>query len=316
MSAGTLSTPGTLPQVTRYVHAPPCPLPSSRRLVSRFLRSEQGRVATLKLLQYILRLTVYIRQRTLPSNLAIRLLAIVSSLAAIRRALALYSLLDRLRTYTPWRLRNRASVEQHVDQSLPPDPSFSLLRSLLDTVSTLLDSTYLFTRLRLLPLSPRTAKRVDQLSDLAALCSAAAGIAQVAKRRRELYELGRGARRRAVEADQRLEELEFWEGTKSHQDMDKVMRGYEDRMTEEKRLREEVRRERKHMQGFREELGKLRWERVKVSAEGLFALYNTLNLQNAAVGTKAWSGIASSGIEFYQAWAGYLALAAAPVVLS
>ncbi|GAA5887944.1 hypothetical protein JCM6882_000810 [Rhodosporidiobolus microsporus] len=313
VSTGGDTLPVPLPDVTRFVQAPPPHRMSLRRTTARFLREEGGRDASLRLLQYTLRLTVCLRKKALPSSISVRLLAIVSTLAAIRRLAALSTLLASFRSnLLPPSVDNpRAHFTQRINLSV--DLLLSLLRSTFDLVAVLADNAYLFSRLRLLPLSARTTLRIDKVSDVAAVLSASVGLAQVIRRRRGVFTEGRAARRRAVAAEKRLEELEFWEGINAGRSKREREKGRKKsleevaREEEERDLRETVKRERRKMKNLHEVLSELRWERVKVVAEGVFALYDALDLETAAEGVKATSGIVSAGIEFSQAWAAYVA---------
>ncbi|GJN90895.1 hypothetical protein Rhopal_003909-T1 [Rhodotorula paludigena] len=180
----------------------------------------------------------------------------------------------------------------------PPSPSYlsqllSLLRSTLDLVALLSDNLYLFSRLGLAPLSPRTTARVDKLSDYAALGAALAGLAQVQRARAKLYDLGRQTRRRAVADETRLEELEFWEARKGGAKAGDAG----ERASEEKRLRERIRVERRTLRGLRAQLSEHRWERVRLVAEGVFAAYDALDLETASESVKSWAGVTSASIE-------------------
>ncbi|BGP16639.1 hypothetical protein JCM10213v2_004641 [Rhodosporidiobolus nylandii] len=283
-------------------------LPGSLPSVTRIFLTSAGRDAVLRLVQYTLRLAIYLRKRTLPTSCAVRLLAVVSSLAAIRRIVALRSLLSTLRSSASLRSgllawRRPSASDNPAHSAFSSGALLAIIRSLLETTATLTDSVDLFARLRILSLSPRTARRVDKFSDLAALASAVVGMTQVVRRRRAVYAAGRTARRRAVRAEKRVEELEFWSSAAKR-------KMSSEEQEEEKRLREEVRKERRTLRGLQGDLRELRWERLKVVAEGVFALYDTLDLETAAEGVKAWSGIVASIIEFSQAWAGHVALQA------
>ncbi|GAA5999920.1 hypothetical protein JCM10207_005972 [Rhodosporidiobolus poonsookiae] len=303
----SVELPQPLPDVTRFVHAHHPPPPSLRRATLRFLRSAAGRDAALRLLQFSLRLVVYLRKRTFPRSFSTRLLALVSTLAAIRRLFAFAALLSSL--------RDTLSASSSSLAGKAPSPPYlslttllTLIRTLLETLSTLTDTAYLLSRLTLLPVSPSRSQYIDKLSDVTALGAAACAAALVQRRRREVTLAGRAARRAAAEDERRLEELEFWEDTHEKKEGKKGVKREEEKVREEeKTLRDRIRAGRKAIRGLREELAGLRWERAKVVAEGVFALYDTLDLETTAEGAKAWSGIVSSGIEFSQVWAEHLA---------
>lgn len=268
----------TSPLFPQFVHAP-SPPPSTRRILLRFLRSQSGRDATLvrpslrssitdhttdplkplqRLFQYTLRLVVYLRRRALPKSIGTRLLAIVSTVAAIRRLISLFSLLSALRL-THLTLKTLTFPTN--------DELLTLARSFLDTFAVLTDNLYLFSRLSLLPrsiLSHRTALRVDKTSEILSLASAAFGLFTVSRRRKQVYHDGRAARKRAVLAEARLAEVEFWAGGKmSHRSREEK--------EEAEGLKETERRERRTLRGLHEELGELMWERARAATEGIFA---------------------------------------------
>ncbi|GAA6003697.1 uncharacterized protein JCM10292_000691 [Rhodotorula paludigena] len=293
--------PPALPGVTKFVHVQPTVL-TTRQRVRRFLRDAEGRDAALRLLQYTLRLSLYLRKSAFTRSLHVRLLAVVSALAALRRLLALHHLASTL-PFPPFQgsINDSSSTARKAAQ--PPSPSrlsqlLSLLRSTLDLVALLSDNLYLFSRLGLAPLSPRTTARVDKLSDYAALVAALAGLAQVQSARAKLYDLGRRTRRRAVADEKRLEELEFWEARKGEGKAGDAV----ERASEEKRLRERIRVERRTLRGLRTQLSEHRWERVRLVAEGVFAAYDALDLETASESVKSWAGVTSASIEFLQAW--------------
>ncbi|GAA5820639.1 hypothetical protein JCM11251_003088 [Rhodosporidiobolus azoricus] len=309
--------PSPLPEVTKFVQAPQAHSATLQTTVDRFLRQPEGRDAALRLFQYTLRLTIYLRRKALPSSLSVRLLAVVSTLAAFRRIVALTALLASFRSKLLPNTENRPYIQQNEGLTFSADSLLTLLRSTLDLLAVLTDNLYLFSRLRLVPLHPRTIRRVDKLSDVAALLSASIGLMQVVRRRRAVFIAGRGARRKALVAEKRLAELELelWEGTGAGVQRIVKVKGKErekgsDEMAvekEERGLRETVKRERRKMRNLHDVLSELRWERVKVVAEGLFAFYDALDLETAAEGVKAASGVVSAGIEFSQAWAEHIA---------
>lgn len=282
--------------------------PSARRQTAYFLRTTEGRDAGLvrsaphmalpfdqtntlltashasqRLLQYSLRLALYLRKNAFTASAHVRLLALVSTLAAIRRLLALQDLITSVRQTLP-KLAPRdilSSPSPGSEATLAGDrrPYLESLASVaqasLDLLAVVTDNLYLFSRFGLLPLSPRRTQQVDKISDFAALASAGIGLAVVARKNNALMARGRTARRKAVESEKKLEELEFWEGggiggesTASVKDM---VTEREERVREERRLRERIRAERRKMRVLRGEMGQLRWDRLRLTAEAIFA---------------------------------------------
>ncbi|BGP25061.1 hypothetical protein Rt10032_c09g4002 [Rhodotorula toruloides] len=281
----------------------------------------EGRDAGLRLLQYSLRLALYLRKNAFSSSAHVRLLALASTLAAIRRLLALNHLINAIRQTLP-KLAPRdilSSPSSGSEATLAGDRGpylesvAAIARSSLDLLAVVTDNLYLFSRFGLLPLSPRRTQQVDKISDFATLASAAIGLAVVARRNNALMARGRTARRKAVDSEKELAELDFWEGgtsvgvggeaTASVKDM---VAEREERVREARRLRERVRAERRKMRVLRGEMGQLRWERLRLTAEAIFALYDALDLETASESAKSWSGLVSSVIEFSQAWAEYI----------
>ncbi|GAA5897985.1 hypothetical protein JCM8208_003217 [Rhodotorula glutinis] len=309
--------PQVLPPVTKFVHAHP-PASTTRQRASRFLRGAPGRDATLRLLQYSLRLSLHLRRHALPKSVLVRLLAVVSSLAAIRRLLALQDLFATAAglPYFPSSLRRPSTATAKPADQLPshPAPPFSrllhLVHATLEAAAVLTDNLYLLSRLRLVPLSARDTQRADKLSDYAALCAALVGLVQVQRERRVLYAAGRRARRRSVEAEKKLEEYEFWEDAAASGKGSRAGRGVgagldDEQREEQKRLRERVKNERRRLKQLRSEVSESRVERVRLVSEGIFAVYDALDLERSAEAVKSWAGISASLIEFGQAWMRY-----------
>ncbi|TNY18546.1 hypothetical protein DMC30DRAFT_402843 [Rhodotorula diobovata] len=323
--------PHALPQVTKFVHAQPAVL-TTRQRAARFLSVAPGRDATLRLVQYSLRLSLYLRRRSLPKPLLVRLLAVVSSLAALRRLLALQTLFATPSSLLSFPLLGPTAKPQKPAAHAHPSPPLSrlllLVQSTLELLAVVTDNLYLLSRLRLVLLSPRATSRADKLSDYAALGAALVGLAQVQRARTALYAAGRRARRRTVEAERKLEELEFWEEVKGggRRKGGEGDDGDEERREERSRLRDRVREERKRLKELRGEVRESRWERVRLVAEGVFAraspadaslsllpcpppltslarpVYDALDLERSAESVKSWAGLTASLIEFGQAW--------------
>lgn len=80
---------------------------------------------------------------------------------------------------------------------------------------------------------------------------------------------------RAVQLEKQLEDLEFWDSA-SGNGRGEVKNS--DQVEEERVLRERVRVERGKLRRFREEMGGLRWEKWRLTAEGIFASKLSLSL--------------------------------------
>jgi hypothetical protein len=190
-------------------------------------------------------------------------LALISTLSAFRRLISLFSFLSA------FRLSHFNYSTKSLTFTLPStDVLLSLAHSLAETAAVLTDKLYLFSRLSLIPpslLSRRTARKFDKASDVLALFSSALSLLTVSRRRRQVYSEGRAARRRAVAAEERLAEVEFWTagGGRSHRSKEEK--------EEAEGLREKERAERRTLRRLHEELGELWWERVRGVSEGVFA---------------------------------------------
>lgn len=225
-----------------------------------------------RLIQYSLRLTIHLRRTTKSFT---RLLVLVSLLSASRRLLGLLELGSAfIRLSRSWRpsvlwKRDKGKGRQ-VDQedrsrSLRWSVAMCFVREGLDLGSVLADNVYLFSRLRLIPLSWTTTRRADKLADATTLLSTALGLVQVAQARREVWSEGRAVRKGVVRLEERIEkaiEAEF----RSETEEDEL-----ERRKEENRLRERARGERRRLRRLRGELNELWWERLRLTAEALFA---------------------------------------------
>ncbi|KAG0664651.1 hypothetical protein C6P46_001247 [Rhodotorula mucilaginosa] len=344
LSPATATLPEPLPDVTKIVHVPETRRRIARRQAVGFLRSPDGRDAALRLVQYTLRLALTYQRRTRHRKVHERLLAVVSLLAAIRRVAALHQLLVSLLPATeflglasrPARLPNE--VKPAVLEAIPGprqlvtqdwlDAVTRITCQSLDVASLLASNIYLFSRLGLVPLSIRTTRRADKVSDFATLLAAAVGLASVARKRAQLYQVGKLARKNAIRAESRLEELDFWEQrrSRSRSRSRQVKVGSdpaahaqvegkeadvhetpateiaEEEEEERAQLRDRVRQERRTLRGLRHQLGELWWERLRLGADGLFALYDALELSVASESVKSLAGITAAGIEFSQVW--------------
>ncbi|GAA5870806.1 hypothetical protein JCM3774_001682 [Rhodotorula dairenensis] len=333
-SAAANALPEPLPDVTKIVHVPALPRWTTRHYAVAFVRSPDGRDAALRLFQYALRLALTFQGRTRRRKTHERLLAVVSLLAAIRRVAALHRLLSsvlslaRGRTSLP---ALPAKLSLLPDESKAPIPSAEaagggkpLLDSdwldvaarvacqSLDVAALVAGNVYLFSRLGLVPLSVRTSHRSDKISDWATLAAAGVGLASIARKRNELYRLGKQARRRAIEAESKLDELDFWESRVGRvtaaaaaatepadstrpEAVDGSM--LTDLAAERVQLRDRVRAERKTLRALKLDLGELWWERLRLGADGLFALYDALEVSLASESVKSLAGITSAAIE-------------------
>ncbi|POY75115.1 hypothetical protein BMF94_1745 [Rhodotorula taiwanensis] len=306
--------PEPLPTVTKVVHVPEPRKHGTRRATVGFLRSPNGCDASLRLLQYALRLALthrsaYFRRGKLPAdNPPVRLLAIVSLLAAARRLLALYRLLAGVLSLEVWTSRAQGAKPATWKASDATEVAVRILLQSLDVATLVSSNVYLLGRLGILPISPRQARRFDKASDFTTLLGAGIGLAHIARKRRSLYKGGRTARRLAVEAETELEELDFWEDNAAARGgpVGTDKRSAEERAHERLELRHRVRKGRHTLRALKQDLNDLWWERLRLGADGLFALYDALELSLASETVKSWAGITSALIEFSQAWAQHL----------
>ncbi|ORY89380.1 hypothetical protein BCR35DRAFT_350376 [Leucosporidium creatinivorum] len=300
--------------VTKYVHAQE-PL-FQKRTPLGFLSTADGREAGLRIAQYALRLTLYIRTRYLSAPILSRLLALVSALSAFRRLVALYDLSTIFyNSCSPIKLFNPFSWNRKPDikgkgradgaRSRPwrVDDLLRLSRAALDVASIFADNTFLFARMSLLPLSKRSARKADRIADYATLLSSLLGLAQVAHSRSQVWAEGRAVRKGAIALEQRLEDFEFW--VKGDGDEASLQGEKDEKEREERRLKDKIRSERRKLKRLREELNGLWWERLRLAAEGIFATYDVLELDTGSEGVKALSGFASASIMASQAWQEY-----------
>lgn len=269
-----------------------------------------------RLVQYTLRFALTYQRRTRHRNkVHERLLAVVSLLAALRRVAALHQLLVSLLPASeflglasrPARLPNE--IKPAVPEAIPGprqlvtqdwlDAVTRITCQSLDVASLLASNIYLFSRLGLVPLSIRTTCRVDKVSDFATLVAAAVGLASVARKRAQLYRVGKQARKNAIQAESRLEELEFWEQRRARSRCRSRRVGLDpaahaqgegkeadvheapaselaDEEEERTQLRDRVRQERRTLRGLKDQLGELWWERLRLGADGLFARESAL----------------------------------------
>ncbi|GAA5984104.1 hypothetical protein JCM10908_006052 [Rhodotorula pacifica] len=332
--APSMVLPEPLPEVTKIVHAPTPRRRTARHHAVGFLHSPDGRDAALRLFQYTLRLALTYRGRTRHRKAHERLLAVVSLLAALRRVAALHKLLASLCSLSPTGVPSFARPARPPNDIEPsPSPAVADRRTKqdwldsvtriacqsLDVTALLAANVYLFSRLGLLPLSLQTSKRADKLSDCATLLAASIGLASLARKRAQLYRAGEQARRKAMDAETKLEELDFWEhqnrpaGGKADEADQTTEAGpvpptsAEQELKEERgQLRDRVRQERRTLRLLRQDLGDLWWERLRLGADGLFALYDALEVSVASESVKSLAGITSAGIEFSQAWIEHL----------
>ncbi|SCV71862.1 BQ2448_4556 [Microbotryum intermedium] len=290
-----------------------------------FFATADGREAGLRFLQYSLRFILYLRRRKLSTLLLSRLLALVSTLSAIRRLVALVDLTHYI--YHSWdpfhHIRNRRKGKRKAlntdddpascssSWGLVPEVStlLHLTRQSLDLVSTLSDNVYLFSKLNLIPLSKRRTRHADRIADVATLMAASIGLLQVARSRQQIWEEGRAVRKEAIKLEERLDSFEYWEPSKltaaaassatravgePEEDVRNGLR--RERLLEEKMLRDRVRNERRRLKALREELTGLWWERLRLTSDGLFAVWDVLDLDVMSEMIKSWAGLTSSAI--------------------
>lgn len=233
-------------------------------------------------MQYSLRLTLYLRTRYLSAPILSRLLALVSTLSALRRLVALYDLstifynsCSPLKLFIPfaWNrkpdVKGKGRADETRSRPWRMDDLLRLSRAALDVVATVADNTFLFARMSLLPISKRSTRKADRSADYATLLSSLLGLAQVAHSRSQVWAEGRAVRKGAIALEQRLEDFEFW--VKGDGDEASLQEEKTKKEREERRLRDRIRGERKKLKRLREELTGLWWERLRLAAEGIFA---------------------------------------------
>ncbi|GAA5893503.1 uncharacterized protein JCM6883_003540 [Sporobolomyces salmoneus] len=293
-----------------------------KRTVKGFIRSPSGRDSFLRTIQYILRLILLYRLRTRPPKPSFKpsrsiqtSFAIVSLLSALRRILTLQTIIQSIQ-----RLPNNTNPFRSLTQKgHPPGQAhsksrqtsteylFELSRSCFDLVAVITDNIYLGSRLGVIPkryIDQRRAKRIDQISDLCALASVLVGFLQVETKKTRLKSRGNEKRMKTLRLEKELEELEFWQEGGGSGETGRVRS--QEQVEEERKLREKVRVERGKLRRMREELGGMKWEKWRLSAEGVFAVYDVLDLQIGREVAKSWSGVTASLIEASQAWTDYV----------
>ncbi|KAM0753076.1 hypothetical protein T439DRAFT_323690 [Meredithblackwellia eburnea MCA 4105] len=191
------------------------------------------------------------------------------------------------------------------------------VRNVLDVLSNLGDNIYLFSRLRLLPLSEHRTTQADRFTDYAALLSSAIGLMLVRNARLDVWAEGRVVRKGVLKLEERIEKLVVMEvevevtkeegeaaGSSSAvvAEEDRKLRGLEG---EERWLKDRVRTERRKLKQLRDELTDLWWERLRLGAEGVFAVYDVLELETGSEAIRSWSGLTSAAILFSQTWQEY-----------
>ena len=234
---------------------------------------------------------MYLRNRYLSTPTLSRLLAVVSTLSALRRLVALYDLTIFLyQSYHPSRLLGPLGLKKDIkgkgraDGGRKPtrpwrlDDLLRLSRAVLDSVSIMSDNAFLLARMSLVPLSKRNTRKADRIADVSTLLAALLGLYQVAHSRAQVWDEGRAVRKTAQGYEQQLEEHAFW--TKG--EGDEVIQAAEqlEKEREERRLKHKVKIERAKLKRLRDELNELWWERLRLTAEGLFASeFSTLDLR-------------------------------------
>lgn len=322
-SAAAVPTLPLLPPVTKFVPARSIQPERERHPVQPpllpFITSSEGRDSILKLIQYSLRLTVYLRKRRTPSAHLTPLLAVVSLLSAARRVVSLVDLTSAaLRVLAnTWKRRGKSArakgkMKETVapSKSLDDERQWKFLRILslevliqftrngLDLTSTLADNLYLFSRLRLLPVSEFRTHQAGQLASSAFLLSSALGLVLVHSAQTEVWSEGRAVRKTVLALEERSIYLEAISETEDVERQREVV-------NEERRLKEKARAERRRLRNLRDELSDLWWERLRLLSEGIFATYDVLGVQTGSEAIRSWSGMVSSGILFSQAWQAY-----------
>lgn len=175
------------------------------------------------------------------------------------------------------------------------------MRNLLDLVAVVMDNLYLGSRLGVISprfIDSRQAKRIDQWSDFATLGSIVIGLYQVEPRSKHLRAKGNETRLKAVKLEHDLEEADIRRQEREITSQVEV--------EEERSAREQVRAQRSKLRKIREEIARLKWEKCRLGAEGIFALYDALDLQIGREIAKGWSGATASLIEASQAWSEYM----------
>ncbi|GAA5950721.1 hypothetical protein JCM3765_000589 [Sporobolomyces pararoseus] len=308
----------TTPAVTKFVEVQHHPEKALKRTAAGFIRSPTGRDSLLRTVQYTLRLLLLYRLRSNPPKPSFKpsktiqtSFAIVSLLSALRRILALQAVLKSLqylmRTTRGNPLSLITTTSPRKSSKIPQNSIETLLqlsRNTLDLVAVITDNLYLGSQLRIIPsryIDKSRASKIDRISDLSTLGSVLLGFWQVERKRKTLKLRGNDKREKVVEMEKDLEESEFWrDGGKEGEVRTK------EKVEEERRLREKVRSERGKLRRMREELKGLKWDKLKLSAEGIFAIYDALDLQIGRELAKSWSGAMASLIEASQAWSEYL----------
>ncbi|GAA5822169.1 hypothetical protein JCM10212_002976 [Sporobolomyces blumeae] len=325
---GLSSETGGVPSITKFVEVKSVN-PVVERSVAQFVKTPGGRDALLKSIQYTLRLLIWSRQRKGHPRTPVlaRLFAIVATLSALRRLVALstlvLSLRDLPRRINPFHtLANDGRLPGRKD-STTRDRAIETLstvaRSGFDLVAVVSDNVFLFSKLGLIWISPERTQLADKVSDFASLGSALVGLADATRARAKVWSEGRQRRLKATKLERELEELEFWEGParagrggattgQDRGERGKVVNAEEQahRVDEERKLRERIRFERTRLRRLRDEADKLRWTRLRLIAEAVFYLYDAFELQLVDEATKSLSGATATLIEAKQAWSDYL----------
>lgn len=141
-------------------------------------------------------------------------------------------------------------------------------RNGLDLTSTLADNLYLFSRLRLLPVSEFRTHQAGQLASSAFLLSSALGLVLVHSAQTEVWSEGRAVRKTVLALEERSIYLEAISETEDVERQREVV-------NEERRLKEKARAERRRLRNLRDELSDLWWERLRLLSEGIFASEST-----------------------------------------
>ncbi|GAA5925522.1 uncharacterized protein JCM15063_005048 [Sporobolomyces koalae] len=274
-NAGTASQ--AVKPITTFVHATPAVTHErDRRTVKSFIRSKPGRDSVLRSLQYVLRLVIIykLRKGRRPrTNVLATAFSLVSLLSAIRRVLAL----EALWTSLSYSALNGRTV------------SLDILHRAFDLIATVSDNMYLLIRLGLFPSrSTETTRRIDKVSDWATLGSIVVQSVQIYRQTRTLKTRMRATRTRVVRDEQRLEHLL---ALRAQELQDAHL------PTEEHELRTNIRIERTRGRRDSKAIHRVRWTRIKLAFEAVFALYDAFDLELGREWTLGTTGAFASLID-------------------
>ncbi|GAA5989078.1 hypothetical protein JCM5350_003587, partial [Sporobolomyces pararoseus] len=246
----------TTPAVTKFVEVQHHP-EKAIKTVSGFIRSPSGRDSLLRTVQYTLRLLLLYRLRSNPLKPSFKpsksiqsSFAIVSFLSALRRILALQTVLKSIQHLllhlkgrkNPLNLLLTTSNNSRLRQN-SIEILLQLFRNSLDLLVVVTDNLYLGSQLGIIPsryIDKSRARKIDRISDLSTLSSVLIGLWQVENKRKVLKVRGNEKRGRVVKMEKELEESEFWRSESGNEGEVRT----KEQVEEERRLREKVRIER------------------------------------------------------------------------